>query len=403
MALTIDVDWGDGTAHGTALADSHTYATTGSYTILETVTDTVYGTSATTSHVVAVGTASAPGQLGPVSIDTPTGVVPLTVTATVDPGDAGASTYAFDFGNGVTVGPQAGTSATGTYPNVGTYLVTVSGYDSAGTLIDTATATVTVLAPPAVSYSDITVHDVLAPPGNAGAAVPVTGTATLRAVAPDRISTVYRTDTHASLMAPLVILVTDPSGQYGFTVPAPSLLSPPNSYFTLERSVNGGSRDVVSFLPDGSSSTVWLDTLVAVVPGSTPVAGGATVADATTTTRGVLTLAGDLTGTAAAPTVPALAVKVDSADPRLSDQRVPVDGSVTTAKIAAQAVTAATVAADVATQTELDALDATAVGAIPTSALGVSVATLDANGRVLASQLPVGTDPVSLLLATRGS
>jgi hypothetical protein len=42
--------------------------------------------------------------------------------------------------------------------------------------------------------------------------------------------------------------------------------------------------------------------------------GGGAVADATTTTKGIVQLAGDLSGTATAPTVPGLAAKADAAD-----------------------------------------------------------------------------------------
>lgn len=60
---------------------------------------------------------------------------------------------------------------------------------------------------------------------------------------------------------------------------------------------------------------------------------------ATSSTTGTITLAGDLGGTAAAPTVPGLASKVDTNDARLSDQRTPVDLSVTTMKLSAGAGT----------------------------------------------------------------
>ncbi len=94
--------------------------------------------------------------------------------------------------------------------------------------------------------------------------------------------------------------------------------------------------------------------------------------DATSTTNGLIRLAGDLSGTAASPTVPGLAAKaadasvvhlagsetvtgaknftggitasgvalVTTSDSRLSDQRTPVDGSVTDAKVAAGAAIA---------------------------------------------------------------
>jgi hypothetical protein len=96
-----------------------------------------------------------------------------------------------------------------------------------------------------------------------------------------------------------------------------------------------------------------------------------TVADATTTTKGVIQLAGDLGGTSAAPIVPGLALKANASDvvnltgaqtvggaknftgglqsggatvviasdTRLTDARTPIDASVSTAKIADNSVT----------------------------------------------------------------
>jgi hypothetical protein len=66
-------------------------------------------------------------------------------------------------------------------------------------------------------------------------------------------------------------------------------------------------------------------------PAGTPAATGSTT--------GTITLAGDLSGTAAAPTVPGLASKVDTSDARLSDQRTPLDLSVTPLKLSAGAGT----------------------------------------------------------------
>ncbi|TAH32479.1 hypothetical protein EYC59_05920, partial [Candidatus Saccharibacteria bacterium] len=103
------------------------------------------------------------------------------------------------------------------------------------------------------------------------------------------------------------------------------------------------------------------------------VSGGGVVPDATATTKGSIQLAGDLGGTAGAPTVPGLAAKADAAslatvassgnyadlagkptipsagttagtyaagnDSRLSDTRTPTDGSVTYAKLSAGGAT----------------------------------------------------------------
>jgi len=93
---------------------------------------------------------------------------------------------------------------------------------------------------------------------------------------------------------------------------------------------------------------------------STP-SGSGSVPDADSGTKGLVRLAGDLGGTADTPTVPGLAGKANTVhthvitdvtnlqtaldgkasttDPRFTDQRVPTDGSVSAAKIAADAVT----------------------------------------------------------------
>ena len=107
------------------------------------------------------------------------------------------------------------------------------------------------------------------------------------------------------------------------------------------------------------------------VPAAQLPAAGSTP-DATTTSKGIVQLAGDLGGTSTAPTVPALASKADDAtvihlagsetvagakdftggitvngigvvvasDTRLTDQRLPTDGSVTDAKVSATAAIA---------------------------------------------------------------
>jgi hypothetical protein len=119
---------------------------------------------------------------------------------------------------------------------------------------------------------------------------------------------------------------------------------------------------------------------------STP-SGSGSVPDATTSVKGLIQLGGDLGGTAAAPTVPGLAAKADSSnvvaltgtqtvtgsknftggllsagavvvttgDARLTDQRTPVDGSVTTVKLANVNVTTAKIADDAITEPKLSA------------------------------------------------
>ncbi|MGN6130922.1 MAG: PKD domain-containing protein [Nocardioidaceae bacterium] len=77
------------------------------------------------------------------------GTAPLAVTAnasgSTDPQGQTLS-YAFDFGDGTTVGPQAGATATHTYATAGTFTVKVTVTDTSG-LSASATRTVTVATP----------------------------------------------------------------------------------------------------------------------------------------------------------------------------------------------------------------------------------------------------------------
>jgi parallel beta-helix repeat protein len=78
------------------------------------------------------------------------GVSPLTVTAnassSTDSDSTGISTYAFDFGDGTTAGPQAGATASHIFTSPGTYTVQVTVTDTAG-LASIATGQVVVAAP----------------------------------------------------------------------------------------------------------------------------------------------------------------------------------------------------------------------------------------------------------------
>lgn len=146
----------------------------------------------------------------------------------------------------------------------------------------------------------------------------------------------------------------------------------------------GGATDDTVVHNSGAEDVAGTKTFVAspVVPEPTSPSHAATknyvdttvsagASDATTSSKGIVQLAGDLGGTAANPTVPALTGKADDTavvhksgsetitgsknftgglssggtavvvtnDARLTDQRVPVDGTVTTAKLVTGAVT----------------------------------------------------------------
>ena len=90
-------------------------------------------------------------QTGPtaaLTVSPASGTAPLAVTADASGSSAGSSpisSYKFDFGDGTTVGPQSGPTATHTYQSAGSFTVTVTVTDG-NNLTDTATKTVTVNA-----------------------------------------------------------------------------------------------------------------------------------------------------------------------------------------------------------------------------------------------------------------
>jgi hypothetical protein len=93
-------------------------------------------------------------------------------------------------------------------------------------------------------------------------------------------------------------------------------------------------QDIVgTMIVAGTNVTKVYDDNAGTVTISATASGGSTVSDATTGTKGIIQLAGDLAGTAAAPTVPGLAGKVDTTDPRLSDARTPTAHTHTAAQI----------------------------------------------------------------------
>jgi parallel beta-helix repeat protein len=94
------------------------------------------------------------GPAAQLTVSPASGTAPLAVTADASastPGSAPITGYTFSFGDGTTVGPQAGSTANHTYTVAGTYLVTVTVTDANG-LTSTATQSVTVSAPPTARY-----------------------------------------------------------------------------------------------------------------------------------------------------------------------------------------------------------------------------------------------------------
>ena len=142
-------DFGDGTTSGPQPGASalHTYPAAGSYPVKVTVTDS-NGSTATATQTVTV-TAPVVSPPSAVLVVSAGGTAPVSVTADASGSSAGSApivSYAFDFGDGTTSGPQPGASALHTYPAAGSYPVKVTVTDSNGSTA-TATQTVTVTAP----------------------------------------------------------------------------------------------------------------------------------------------------------------------------------------------------------------------------------------------------------------
>ena len=161
-ALTYAWDFGDGTAASSEQNPTHTYAATGTYNAVVTVSDGRGGT-ATSTQSVTVQT-SVPTNHPPTittASATPTeGVSPLSVAfavAAADPDDD-PLTYAWDFGDGTPVSSQQ--NPTHSYATAGSYTAAVTVSDGQG-------GTVSRSFPIAVAIGSVTTT------GDVGASVPL--------------------------------------------------------------------------------------------------------------------------------------------------------------------------------------------------------------------------------------
>ncbi|MGE5726624.1 MAG: PKD domain-containing protein [Acidobacteriota bacterium] len=136
--LVTSIAWGDSTTtNGTT--GTHTYNTSGSFTVTVTATD-IAGNTGTASQAVteASSTPSCTLQASPSS-----GNAPLVVTVTANCTDAGndLSTVLTDFGDGFYL---TGNGSSHTYVSGGSYTVTVTAHDKAGNSSQPVSTSVTV-------------------------------------------------------------------------------------------------------------------------------------------------------------------------------------------------------------------------------------------------------------------
>jgi PKD repeat protein len=150
--------FGDGTTVGPQAGPtaSHVYPNPGKYTVTVTVADTG-GLTSTATAAITVTSTDAPPKAA-LTLTPASGPAPLLVRAdasgSTDTDGTPIATYSFDFGDGSSVGPQAGAIASHQYASPGTYQVVVTVTDTAG-LASTAQQSVTVTtdAPPVASLS----------------------------------------------------------------------------------------------------------------------------------------------------------------------------------------------------------------------------------------------------------
>ena len=146
--------------------------------------------------------------------------------------------------------------------------------------------------------------------------------------------------------------------------------------------------------PNGVAS---LDATGKVPSAQLPASTGGTVADATTTAKGIVQLAGDLSGTAAAPTVPGLSSKAAATTTITAGAGLTGGGDLTANRTLA--VSFGTTAGSV-----MQGDDSRVTGAEQLANKGTAngYASLDSTGKVPAAQLPVSAAPSDATTTSKG-
>ena len=144
---TYDLDWGDGTAHGSHAAAaswdpaSHTYAAAGSYICLLTVTDSATPVSVTTAQFIATVPVGGTAPIPTLTASATSGTAPFSPTLTVGASGGSGSGYVYDldYGDGTTHGTASGAH---TYSAAGIYTAVLKVTDS---LLAVGTAYLTIV------------------------------------------------------------------------------------------------------------------------------------------------------------------------------------------------------------------------------------------------------------------
>ncbi|MGD9779384.1 disaggregatase related repeat-containing protein, partial [Methanomethylovorans sp.] len=126
-------DFGDGTAVGSGVSPAHTYATSGTYTVTLTVTDTIGQTDSDTLEVVVsdpIGSVDTPPVADAGADKNATTGIAVTFDGSGSIDDDAIASYSWDFGDGTAVG--SGVSPVHTYATSGTYTVALTVTDTIG-------------------------------------------------------------------------------------------------------------------------------------------------------------------------------------------------------------------------------------------------------------------------------
>jgi PKD repeat protein len=209
----------------------HTYTAAGTYTVSLTATNAYGEDTETKTDLITILTA--PGASFTQNVTA--GNAPLAVQFT-DTSTGNVTGWAWDFGDGNT---STDRNATHTYAAPGTYTVTLNASNPYGYDLSTQTDLVTVLAPPAASFT----QNVTA--GNAPLAVAFTDASTGNVTAwawdfGDGNTSTDRNATHTYAAPGLYSVTLNASNPYGYSISAAtaiSVLDPPVANFSANATV----------------------------------------------------------------------------------------------------------------------------------------------------------------------